>query len=503
VPLPVVYFIISYLIFIPYCLAVLKGSLLSIFNGLCSNTVQLSLCAVDIFDMLRRMLLTLLVVASAAADATAETPCLLPPPKLKPGTVAGCTCVSDCGASVDDGYTDDWCYTALTCGTWSWTRQAYTDWCVYDPDKAYESQTAEAKEAFLWGLTAKCTTPAGWPSQVAIFQESVKTSFENVADVMPPGRTKYIHAVGAVATVAFVSSGVPHAYTGLFASGAQHGLLRLSTATAVDGGSGSYITPGLGLKLLRDGVPSGNLVAMPGLDGQQDYNVLSQNYSNHLTFPTSWALALVASKFTQASACPLMVALGDMAAYSEDGAGASRPIAPFELIFVPNAALKKVFPSQPYSNDDFLAFAELDIPQDTILFQVYAVASPLSLGPEVHLGSIKTTSKFTRSTFGDTRLFFRHEYMEHDFVKNPSWLPNINVPQACGSAHVDPNPPAHQGLGEGCPFAGRRGREGRGGGNGGCPFLAAKERQRQLGRLQMESGRRDEGAEREGEVFVA
>ena len=58
---------------------------------------------------------------------------------------------------------------------------------------------------------------------------------------------------------------------------------------------------------------------MPGLDGQADFNVLTLNYSNHLSFPTTWALALVAQKFTQASNCPLMVGLGDMAAFGEDG----------------------------------------------------------------------------------------------------------------------------------------------------------------------------------------
>jgi hypothetical protein len=56
-----------------------------------------------------------------------------------------------------------------------------------------------------------------------------------------------------------------------------------------------------------------------GLDGQPDFNVLTLNYSNHLSFPTTWALALVAQKFTQASNCPLMVGLGDMAAFGEDG----------------------------------------------------------------------------------------------------------------------------------------------------------------------------------------
>jgi len=176
-------------------------------------------------------LLSALLVESAPSSVS--TPCLLPAPPQQ-GTVAGCQCASECGASIDDGYTWDWCYTKGTCGTYSWTRLAYVDWCLYTVDASYESQTAAQKEKYLWGMAAKCTTSADWPSQAGIFVESVKTSFEDVSDVMPAARTKYIHAVGAVATVAFQPSGVPHKWTGMFSTGAQHGLLRLSTATPVD-----------------------------------------------------------------------------------------------------------------------------------------------------------------------------------------------------------------------------------------------------------------------------
>ena len=214
------------------------------------------------------------------------------------------------GASIEDGYTYDWCYTKGSCGTWSWTRQAYTDTCKYGADKTFESGSAAEKLAFLWGLTAKCVRPAEWPTLANIFLESVKTTFDNVADMLPAGRVKYIHSVGAVATVELVPSGTPHPFTGLFASGAKHGLLRLSSATPPAADAGSFIAPGLGLKLLRDGVPSGNLVAMPGLDGQADFNVLSLNYSNHVAYPDGWGAAILAQKFTQASNCPLMVGLG-------------------------------------------------------------------------------------------------------------------------------------------------------------------------------------------------
>ena len=165
------------------------------------------------------------------------------------------------------------------------------------------------------------------------------------------------------------------------------GLLRFSTATPVDPDTPN-ITPGIGLKLLRDGVPSANVVAMPGLDGQADFNILTRNYSNHLEMPVSWATQIVAAKFVQASYCPLMVGLADMAAFEEDGTEIKDWSAPFELIFVPNPEIS-AFPKQPYSGDDFLAYAELGIDEGSVLFEVYARASPISL-IDVHLGSIKS-----------------------------------------------------------------------------------------------------------------
>lgn len=171
------------------------------------------------------------------------------------------------------------------------------DYCEYSPDQSYESQTAATKQGFLWSrVVAESKESGSWPNQAGIFAESVKTSFDDYSDVFPGGRTKYIHSVGAVAKISLVAD-PSSPFSGSF-QGSPHGLIRISTAKAI---SSSSITPGLGLKLLRDGVPSANLVAMPSLDGQSDFNIAKFNYSNHLVKPNSWALKIVAEKFTQAS----------------------------------------------------------------------------------------------------------------------------------------------------------------------------------------------------------
>jgi hypothetical protein len=104
-------------------------------------------------------------------------------------------------------------------------------------------------------------------------------------------RVKYIHSVGVVGKVKFESSG-KHPFTGVW-EGAQHGLVRLSSATEPS----SSLTPGLALKFLRDGVDSADLVAMYGINGTPgDWNFFEKDFSNHIGAATG-AVAVAAIKF--------------------------------------------------------------------------------------------------------------------------------------------------------------------------------------------------------------
>lgn len=124
----------------------------------------------------------------------------------------------------------------------------------------------------------------------------------------------------------------------------------------------------------------------------------------------------------------------------------------------------------------------------------------------------------TRSTFGDTQLFFAHEYMEDDFRRRPDWLPVLDVETACGTADVDPTPPlttpehaARSRSAHGCPFAhvhgGRHGSAKFSAGGGGavqhaqCPYLRAQARQKGL--LQKEEQEELQAQERLSESTVA
>ena len=59
-----------------------------------------------------------------------------PEPANPDVTKKGCTCTTECGASLPDGFNIAWCYTKDGCGSWSFGGT--WDECVYPVDKAWE-----------------------------------------------------------------------------------------------------------------------------------------------------------------------------------------------------------------------------------------------------------------------------------------------------------------------------------------------------------------------------
>jgi len=97
----------------------------------------------------------------------------------------------------------------------------------------------------------------------------MEPTFTTKGDELPKGnvygtRGKYIHTIGSLGKVKLVSNG-NHPYTGLF-RGADQGFARMSEAKKP---SAKHLntTPGMGLKFLRDGMDSGNMVASHGVQG--------------------------------------------------------------------------------------------------------------------------------------------------------------------------------------------------------------------------------------------
>jgi len=76
--------------------------------------------------------------------------------------------------------------------------------------------------------------------------------------------------------------------------------MRLSTAKAADESKTSAkdaydnFTPGFGLKLFRDGLPSANTIAMYGVNGVPTWNFFKFPASNHIGGASGIALTAVA-----------------------------------------------------------------------------------------------------------------------------------------------------------------------------------------------------------------
>ena len=114
-------------------------------------------------------------------------------------------------------------------------------------------------------------------------------------------RQKDIHSVGNVAKVKFVANGASSGvYSGIFGDSADYGLIRLSVAAGWPDPSVLNLKPGMGLKFLRDGVDSANLVAMYSVDGQPSFNFFENDWTTIIP-PVSQALLPLAVKFSTAT----------------------------------------------------------------------------------------------------------------------------------------------------------------------------------------------------------
>ena len=107
--------------------------------------------------------------------------------------------------------------------------------------------------------------------------------FDTVGDAMSKKlfrhRKKFIHSVGPVAKVKFIAES-GSSYDGIF-QGADYGIIRFSSA-AKPSENGIPLSPGFGLKFLRDGIDSANLVAAAFSENgeSQDWNFFSNSFSN-------------------------------------------------------------------------------------------------------------------------------------------------------------------------------------------------------------------------------
>ena len=111
-------------------------------------------------------------------------------------------------------------------------------------------------------------------------------SFDHPGDtlkgLMQRARPKFIHSVGVTGHVKFIPNRNAQHFTGLFREGGDYGIIRFSSANKPDKSS-QPLAPGFGLKFLRDGIDSANLVAMLGVDGQPgEWDFFANDFTTHI-----------------------------------------------------------------------------------------------------------------------------------------------------------------------------------------------------------------------------
>lgn len=355
---------------------------------------------------------------------------ILAGPALEPetdNTVDGCKCTSKCSPTVDDGYACDWCNVPAGCGKSSWVNGQW-DYCVYDEMKDWEAQDHKTKMDTIWkdmtapdviGKSAPVKDPLSVVHQMVT--ESMRTTMDMHRDVLPKGRSKVIHAQGVHCKFDLKIDNSP--YTGIFSAGTKAGIIRMGSGTSLK----QDIFPGIGVKFFRSGVHSANFVALraTGPGGSMDF--FNGDISNHVAPPPELQALM---KFQQASNCISMVGLSDVCTYDQNGAKATRPNFPFELLF---RAVDFRIPESKHTDEELLK--ELSrIPTGTHLYDVYAKASPKATPQK--FGELRTTSACVQSLFGDNKLAFKHQRMEADFQQRPQWMPDVSF-TACNPSAED------------------------------------------------------------------
>ena len=174
----------------------------------------------------------------------------------------------------------------------------------------------------------------------------------------------------------------------------------------------------MGLKFLRDGVDSANLVAMYSVDGQDTFNFFANDFKNHIPNSTTVLTYTLAAHFSSETQWVTEVGLSDYAQYDQNGNDLGDNLNfPYMLRFHPTGDIS--FPDTYV--EDFTTQL-MTIPSGSVLYQVFATDKPVELGgTETHIGDLVSTSEFTTSAWGDEHFFIRHQDFADDLKIHPEW----------------------------------------------------------------------------------
>lgn len=107
------------------------------------------------------------------------------------------------------------------------------------------------------------------------FDQDFNLTYDAVTDNMPVDRLKKTHPVGLSSKIEWIAKD-DQPYTGIY-RGAENVIMRISDTTKTTP-SKAKTAPGFGLKFLRDGMTSANILAMFSFDGQESFNFFKNRW---------------------------------------------------------------------------------------------------------------------------------------------------------------------------------------------------------------------------------
>jgi hypothetical protein len=244
-----------------------------------------------------------------------------------------------------------------------------------------------------------------------------------VSDWREPSHHKATHGMGAHAKAHF--EWAENNYTGMFQK-ADQCVIRMANAAAPGGLSMGSYGPNLAVKCLRDGAESANMQFIWQLDGyavtpkdtQKSCSYFEAPLSNHcpvrddIDMPLKWSFI---KDFQALDSRSMWMGVSQMATGTQNGATVSKPMFPFALVLEPDSSLNSVSCNfdEPISQ-----LLNIQVYSPRTLFNIYAVHDP-SLTPTrsslSHLGKLVIETPFTKSSYGDRQLFFRHRFWQEEF----------------------------------------------------------------------------------------
>lgn len=238
-------------------------------------------------------------------------------------------------------------------------------------------------------------------------------SLTNDSDELDVGHRKLVHAWGAEARFRFVSSKSARGYTGIYESGSDCVIGRLSMATKP---TKTVTVPALALKFFISGHKSKNLQIMNSTSGQKSHNFFEMPFSNIIPPPDSFAKRLIQKIFRKAAVAfgakdpdPTHLTVEHLAEIQVDGTAVATPKSPYRLIFKPTMAASDLMKDATVDSDFRTNLARYPFGQ--VMYDVYALdigESADDLPASNIVGQLIPTTKIVASSYGDEKLNFQH-----------------------------------------------------------------------------------------------